>query len=177
MKLKLLIGVLLFLIVLNLATIGTFMYKQWKQEDTNWAPRAERRPPVGNRKSGEMRTLKPEKRQVLRRLLEEFREETGELRDEIGRKEIEVFALLQRETVPRDSLNVVLEQLSDLRLEIGRRATDKLIEAKVHLDPRQQRMFFRLILMSRPDHDSGMFDKRPGEPRRGGRQKGRGDRI
>ncbi len=139
MKLKLLIGVLLFLIVLNLATIGTFMYKQWKQEDTNWAPRTERRPP--NRRPGEMRTLNPEKRQVLRRLLKEFHEESGELRDEIGRKEIEVIALLERETVPRDSLNMVLEQLSELRLEISRRATDKLIEAKVHLDPRQQRIY------------------------------------
>jgi len=176
-KLKLLISVLLFLIVLNLATIGTFMYKQWKQEDTYRAPHAERQLHSRSRRSGEMRTLNPEKRQVLRRLLKELHEETENLQDEISRKQIEAFALLERETVPRDSLNMVLEQVSELRLEISRRATDKLIKAKVHLDPNQQKMFFRLILMSRTGHDHGMFDQRPGNPRRDRGKKDRGGRI
>jgi uncharacterized membrane protein len=176
-KLKLLAGVLLFLIVLNLATIGTFVYTQWKQEDTYRAPRVNRFPSSGIRRPGEMRALDPEKRRALRSLLGEFHEETRDLQDEIGRKEVEVFALLERETVPRDSLNMVLNQISDLRLEISRRATDKLIEAKIHLDPRQQRMFFRMILMSRTGHDNGMFDQRPDEPPRGRGRKERGDRI
>jgi uncharacterized membrane protein len=172
-KLKLLIGILLFLIALNLATIGTFLYKQWKHS----APHPQQEKSSQIRRSERMRSLDPEKRQVLRRLLEEFHEETGDLRDEIGRMEIEAFALLEREVVPRDSLDMVLEQLSGLRLAISRRATDKLIEAKIHLDPRQQKMFFRMILMSRPGHDPGMFEQRPGGPPRGRDQNGRGGRI
>ena len=177
MKLKLLIGVLLFLIVLNLATIGSFVYKQWTQEQTYQTHRLGHRAPVRIDGPRAMRALDPEKRQALRRLLDEFHEETGDLRDQIGRMETEAFALLERKTVPRDSLDMIMEQLSGLHLEISRRATDKLIEAKIHLDPRQQKMFFRMILTARPERGPGFFKSQEDAPRRGTGQRKRGNRI
>lgn len=177
MKLKLLIGILLFLIALNLATIGSFLYSQWKQPNRIAAPLPG---PDREDRGARIRRLPPieqEKRDELRRLLHQLHRETAELRGQIDDLEAEALILLERDPVPRDSLDLIVEQISGLRVEINRRAMDKLIEAKNHLDPHQQRMFFRMILGSRPDRHVDV-DHGPGEgphDRRGGRH--RGNRI
>jgi uncharacterized membrane protein len=149
-KIKLLIGVLVFLIVLNLATIGSFVYLQWSRGRDHVsilvpAPEVSRRGREGRQLGRGMR-LRKDERSELWRLLEEFRGETEALGNRVRELERRSFGLMQREPVPRDSLDNLLEEISAVRLEISRRAADKLIEASVHLTPDQQRHFYAAVL-------------------------------
>jgi uncharacterized membrane protein len=155
-KIKLLIGILVALIVLNLATIGSFVYMRWRAperglaalaprpEREHAAPHADRRGPHGRfRPSGD------ERRQLIG-LLKEFKTETEVIRQKIFEDEKEVFDLMQRGTVPRATVDSLLEEISKSRLEMRRMAVDKLIESKAHLSPIQQQRFFDSILQTRP---------------------------
>ncbi len=177
MKLKLLIGILIFLIALNLATIGGFVYTQWKLDSDTGLPAGRETMRRGTRGRGISPRFDPEKRQELRRLLDSLHEETTELRTQMNGLEENAFALLEQDPVPRDSLDVILEQLSGLRLEISKLAMNKLIEAKIHMDSRQQQMFFRMILGSRPDRRPGFYKQRMGKPHSGEGKQQRGKRI
>lgn len=178
MKVKLLIGVLVALIVLNLATIGSFFYWRWKapsRDWDSWAPRASRVTRVGP--SSRNRPYPPapfrlsgEERKQLMALLSEFRTETVELREKIHEDENRVFGLMQREEIPRAEVDSLLEEISRARLEMGRLAVDKLIESKAHLSPHQQQRFFDSILQSRP---GGQMGKGWHQQKRRGMQRGK----
>jgi Spy/CpxP family protein refolding chaperone len=173
-KIKLLIGVLVALIVLNLATIGSFLFMQWRssgrevglwtQEGRPVGPSA-RRGHEGRRRPPRFR-LSEEERDQLMSLLVEFRSETEGLRQKISEDENRVFELMRREQVPRAQVDSLLEEITRGRLESGRLAIDKLVESKAYLSPEQQKLFFDAILQVRP-HD-GM--------RRGWHGQMRGDR-
>jgi uncharacterized membrane protein len=149
-KIKLLIGALVFLIVLNLATIGSFVYLQWSRGRDHAsilvpAPEVSRRGREG-RQFGRGMRLRKDERNELWRLLEDFRVETEALGNRVRDLERQSFGLMQRDPVPRDSLDILLEEISAIRLEISRRAIDKLIEASVNLTPGQRRYFYAAVL-------------------------------
>lgn len=155
MKIKLLIGILVALIVLNLATIGSFVYMRWRapNHDTEaWAPRADPDHRRGPRVHRVERGFRPsgEERKHLMDLLSEFRTQTDGLRQKIFEDENRVFDLMQKEDVARVEVDSLLEEISNSRLEMQRLAVDKLIESKAHLSPMQQQHFFDSILQTRP---------------------------
>jgi uncharacterized membrane protein len=154
LKIKLLVGILVFLIVVNLATIGSFVYMRWSHRD---APPPgyfdhrgfdHRRGPWADR-DARMRFPR-EDRQELMGLLRELRDETQDLRDRIDELEGQTLRVLQQDPVPRAQLDSLLEDIAATQLLISRKATDKLIEAKIHLSPEQQKMFFEAIRTVRP---------------------------
>jgi uncharacterized membrane protein len=160
-KIKLLIGILVALIVLNLATIGSFVYMRWNAPDHELAALAPQpdpdftppRPDRGDRR-GPFRPSGDERRQLIG-LLREFKTETEGIRQKIFKDEKEVFDLMQRGTVPRATVDSLLEEISKSRLEMRRMAVDKLIESKAHLSPMQQQRFFDSILQTRPEGRRG----------------------
>lgn len=183
MKPKLLIGILVVLIALNLATIGSFVFMQWRRGGRDYL--APRQPDWQNRSRQESQLKDPplhprfrldsEDRLVLRELLSDFYRDTEELRAHVRELEVEAFALMERDTVPRSELDSLLVDISAARFEIQRAAVDKLIESKEFLSPQQQKHFFQAILSSRGGRHMGMGpDHR--FPRRQERGKRRGDR-
>lgn len=184
MKVKLLIGVLVALIVLNLATIGSFVVMRWRASasDTGlWPPgdgRVRWSPPGGERpRARRSFRLPAEERGQLRSLLNEFRSESEALRQKIREDENLTFELMQREEVPRAQVDSLLEEITKARLESGRLAVDKLIESKAYLTPQQQKLFFESILQIRPS--VGMRRGWSGHIR-GGEQRGKrggGERL
>jgi hypothetical protein len=157
-KVKLLIGALIFLIVLNLATIGSFVYTQWKRgrEHAAWAPTPPDLQRSGRSTGDTVRSRRHagfghEERAELWRLLSEFMEETAELRSKTTDLEEQVFDRMRRDPVPRAELDSLLAEIASVRLEITRRATDKLIEARAHISPEQLEHFYERILGSRSD--------------------------
>jgi uncharacterized membrane protein len=188
-KLKLLIGVLVFLIVLNLATIGSFVYMRWTSEPPDLVPPAPpsqgeiemgRPGPRGTRPHERFR-LRPEERAELGRLLAELRSETADLELRIAELERQVFERVQEQPVDRDEIDSLLTEISAARLAISRAAADKLIEAKAHLTPDQQELFYRAILHARSQsragdgrfHGERPFRHRNVPERRGGRNANR----
>jgi Spy/CpxP family protein refolding chaperone len=152
MKLKVLVGFLGFLIVLNLATIGTFLYVHFTKPPTPaaFAPpdAAPRGGPMGERPW--FRGLPPEQRRELVALLEEFQQETSEERTKLRTLEGDVFRLMQNDSIPAARVDSLLEEISHVRLGISRAAIHKLVKAKTVLTPEEQRMFFDAILQARP---------------------------
>lgn len=157
MKTKVLVGVLLFLIVVNLASIGTYLYQRYAgpPDGEMGFPRGEMGRAPFSRVQSPMMHLNAEQRQQMMELFRTFHEETRDLHQKIRALEEQTFDLLQEESVPMEAVDGNLHQLSNLRLEISRRATQNLIKAKSFLSPEQQRMFYGAITQARPGSGPG----------------------
>jgi uncharacterized membrane protein len=153
MKLKILVGVLVFLIVLNLATIGTFLYMRFTRPEAppGLFPGAAPGAPHDARAT-RLRHLPPERREELVRLLGEFHAETAALRARTADLENEAFALMQLDPVPSARVDSLLREISSARLEVSRIAVRKIVQAKSVLPLEEQRLFFNAILEARPAH-------------------------
>jgi uncharacterized membrane protein len=153
MKLKILLGVLVFLIVLNLATIGTFLYLHFTRPAPPPFLATEMEPEsAGPMRPPRLRHFPPEQRKELVGLLEEFRNETSALRLRAMDLEGEAFDLMQKDPFPAARVDSLLREISATRLEISRTAVRKLVKAKTILPPEEQRIFFDAILQARPSH-------------------------
>lgn len=149
MKIKILIGILLVLIAINLGTIGTYLYLQLNRDKNipHWDQSRRSHFPPNHRP--EMK-LDKQQRHQLRNLLQEFQQENQDIRNQIWELERTTFDLLQQENIPQNQVNQNLKQLSDYRLKLMTAAVEKMIKAKSFLNPEQQKHFFDFIMESRP---------------------------
>jgi len=181
MKLRILIGILVFLIVVNLATIGSFVYMRVTQDRsegvwrvpgmTRESPRAGRRAPRAE--------FRHEHRKELRKLFSEFHSETQDLRIRIHELQGEAFALMQQEPVAQAQVDSLLEEISILHLEISKAATRKMIESREFMTPEQMKMFFNAIRGPAPGgHVGRMYDGggRNGHTNKSGHRRSTGTR-
>lgn len=143
MKIKILVGILVFLIVVNLAALGSFLYMQWRNPPL---PEFQR---MGQGPRFEL-NLDKSQRQQLRTLLKEFRTETKPLNDQIHQLEDEIFELLQEDAVDPGRVEDKLKEIAALRLEISHRIIAKFYETREFLSPVQQRHFYRSLMQARP---------------------------
>jgi Spy/CpxP family protein refolding chaperone len=147
MKLRIWVVVLSFLTVMNLAAVAAFLLARSDTRDDRGfrgpglRPQFMERGPHG---------LESEGREQFMTLIHDFRTETRDLRDRAVELEQEIMEQMQRERVDRAAVDSLLREVSAVRLEISERATDKMIDAKEFLTPRQQKMFYRAILDGRP---------------------------
>jgi Spy/CpxP family protein refolding chaperone len=150
MKLKIWITVLAFLTIVNAVALGTFLFVHFTQGPV--AP--ELRRPGFRRTLGEGRSpglrFRSEEREQLKTLMHDFRSETRDLRRQAHAIENEVFDQMQEDPVDRAAVDSLLDELSVVRLEISKKATENLLEAKEFLSPQQQKTFYRAILGERP---------------------------
>lgn len=170
MKVKYLVGALVILVIINVATLATFTVLHI-QNQRNVGPG----PFVGQRMAAERfgrngppgEMLSHRERHELRELLMDFREETRPMHDRLREIEQQAIALLREDPVPRAEVDSLLGEVAQTRLEIARAATDRMIEAKSVLSPGQQEFFFRAIVVAQPV---------PGDAPRPFREKGRSRR-
>ena len=143
MKTRLLVGALLFLIVVNLATLGTYLYHQLRQSEL---------PSFGSERGGppELAGLPQEKRMHVMELMRSVREQGIEKEKEIRAVEDSIGGLLLSDSVPLERVNALLKRSAELKYEISNIAVQHLVQAKAFLTPEQQRLLFRAILEARP---------------------------
>ncbi len=152
MKTKVLVGILLFLIVINLSTIGVFVYHMIVPpagEADLFPPGVPGRPGMMGPASPMMR-LQPEVREKMVKLMVGFREEIQSYQERIMALEDSTVALLKNDPPPTSRINENLKQLSDLRLLVNQKAVHSLLQAKKFLPLEQQDMFFHAIIQARP---------------------------
>ena len=178
MKTKVLVGILLFLIVINLSTIGVFVFHMLQGPKE-----AEPMPFEGGRPGGmmapesPMMSLQPEVRERMHKLMMSFREETKDLQQKIFALEDTTVALLKNDPPPMSRISDNLKQISDIRLLMNEKAIHNLLQAKSFLPPEQQEMFLRAIMQARPQtgrYGAGMMGR---GPMRGRQMPGRPDSI
>ena len=164
MKTKILVGALVFLIVVNLATLGTYLYLRFT------AP-ADPGPEFVGGPPGAMLELDASTRERLRNLMMEFRRETMPIQEQVRSAEDSLARLLQQDPVPLDRVDRLFQQIGELRTSVGRLAVRRLVQTKSFLTPEQQHMFFRSVLDQQPRMRPGAgFGRGPrfGPDQRGG---------
>jgi Spy/CpxP family protein refolding chaperone len=177
MKTKVLVGLLLFLIVLNLATIGTYLYITLTKPPDPPFPlgppgmhgegfRGGRMPPM---------PLDEDQRAQLMEIMMDFRTETQGLRDSVMQLEREALELLKGEEPSLGAVDRKLAGIADVRLMMSRAATRKVIEAKSYLTPEQQEFFITMMVRFQSRVPRGMmpFRMKPPmgpRPEKGGRR-------
>ena len=150
MRVKILVAALIFLIVVNLATIGTYVYlklAQSSEEERHGMPPGRMPPPIAQ--------LNEDQRQKIFGLMRGFQEETRNLQLRVRSLEDSTFRLIQETSVERDKVDERLREIAGVRLEISKKAAQKMIEAKSFLTPEQQKHFFDAIMQVRPEHPGG----------------------
>jgi len=143
-KTKFLVGILVFLIVVNVAILGTYLYVRFlAPEDPAFGFPGGGPPPV-------MMDLDPAAREQLRDVMMEFRQEARPLQEQIAQAEDSIALLLGQDPVPTEAMDGLFKRIADIRVSINRMAVQRLVQAKSFLSPEQQRVFFRAILEARP---------------------------
>ena len=153
MKIKILIGVLVFLILINLATIGSFLWmlkrgKPAERFHRDFSKRHTQAPFAGERP---MRQIRPELRNHLRDDFRKLNRETRDLRANIHDLESQAFSLMQQDPVPIERVDSLLEEISRAQLAISKMATRNMIETRSQFTPEEREIFFKALLSSRPD--------------------------
>ena len=135
MKTKVLVGILLFLIVINLSTIGVFVYHLLSPSPM----KTEMFPPDGGRAPGmmggdsPMMKMEPEVMERMHALMLRFREDIADLQSRAFTLEDSTVAMLKNDPPPMDRVNDNLKKLSDIRLLINQKAIHNLLQAKSFL--------------------------------------------
>ena len=163
MKVKVLIGILVFLIIINLATIGSYVYFKANRADRlRDFPRSERafRHPFAKTGDPEQ-DITAEQRKKILLLFRQFRNETKEINKQIMKKQNEMVLILEKDSVDSDRVNLIMQEISDLRMDIGKVAINKIIESKTFLKPKQRKRFFDAILSPGPQIGKPFKRKRP----------------
>ncbi len=143
MKIKILVGLLIVLIVLNLATIGSYVYFRWVQPP----PPPEFPPPPPHRKFPPSRAmqLRPEQRIKLHRLRKEFMKEARPYRQEIGRLRQDIIGLLLQEEVDTAAIYRKLEEISALQMNIEKQAINLILKTREFLTPWQLSFIYTIL--------------------------------
>jgi len=160
MKVKILVGALVLLVVMNLAALGSFWYMQsraprphsgWSQDDGN----RERRYGVQD--------MSREERRRLLRTMQSFRDEVRPLKEQTRQLEADLVASMREDPVPRARIDSLLQAISNNRLEIARRATDHMIALGDSLSPTEREHVIDVLMRLRPNRPGD----RPGRRSRG----------
>lgn len=119
MKLKVLVGALVALMIINIAAIGSFLYLH------HHAKHPGKQPDRAHRFAA--RYVPEKDRAKFFRTARALRQDIGPLADETGALEKDLINSMRQNPVPRAHIDSLLEQISRNRLEINRKATDRMI--------------------------------------------------
>lgn len=150
MKVKTMVGTLIFLIVLNIGVLGTIVYLNVADRQPpiarflNPEPRFE--PPFAGQFE-QIQNLTPDQQQKMVQLVESYQSDIDPLQRELQTLEQEMFRLLiDQETIDSVEAEEILQKIADLRLEISKHALESLKESKTFLTKEQQNSFIRRIM-------------------------------
>lgn len=174
MKLKILIGVLVFLIIVNLATIGSFVYMQMngsKDEQAENFHNNQNGPPPQQEL---MLMLSRKQKDQLRDMLDKFQSKVYPYKEQIRILDDKTYELLIQNPVPENELNENLKRISDIKLKISKLAMQNMLDAKSILSSEQLELFYNAVIRPmpqgpvpgqgiRPGHKNGPGMNRPRE--------------
>jgi uncharacterized membrane protein len=128
MKVKVLIGALVVLVIMNVAALGSFLFLHLhaRHQGTMREPMAHR---------WVMRNVPEKDRDRLFRTMRSIHDDLRPLAEDTGKLEDDLIRSMRQDPAPRAHIDSLLEQISKNRLEIARRATDRMIAMGDSLTP------------------------------------------
>lgn len=142
MKIKLLIGILIFLIVLNLATLGSYVYYRWINQPQ---PIVLPDTPHRSKHHGPLPRLDKTQRMKLHDLRREFMRKTGPYMRERFQKRERILQLLMEDKVDTIAVFQLMDEIAVLQKKVEREAVDMLIAARGFLSNRQLLFISRML--------------------------------
>jgi Spy/CpxP family protein refolding chaperone len=146
MKIKVLSGILIFSLALNLAVLGTFIYRQIDEPDrfSRFGDRSFRHP-----FKGEMALTDTQKDELFN-IFSKFRESNRETMKRIHKLEFELDEKMRDENVTLEDVDSLLNAIGELKLAQSKKALQNFLQAKKFLSPEQREHFFRMLIQNRP---------------------------
>lgn len=162
MKVKILIGALLFLIAVNLATIGSYVYLRFTHNQPHPLLRREwvAHPPFRGRRGPGFYLNRAQRKQLMK-LLQSFHRETMPERRQIRIIERKTFQLMQKDPVPMDSVEKNLKDIASIRYKISIHIIKKMMAAKSYLTPKQQHEFYNAIMRAQAERNGNVPPQGP----------------
>lgn len=147
MKVKILVGLLVFLIVVNLVTLGSYIYFRWKENRiyAHWRTMRHREHAMAGKFPREP-FLTPDQRKKLGKVLRETEQQLHPFYRKNFQLQKKLYHQLLNPQPNMDSINAYLAQIESLQTQIHHKRIEKLLETKSFLDSTQQRiLFWRLM--------------------------------
>ena len=141
MKIRILIGALVILIVLNLATLGSYVYFRWV------TPQHCEMPPLPHdRKFFRMpMQFNEQQRQQLFELRDKFREKVEPYHHQIFELQKQISRQITIEEADTTVIYGNIKEISDLRTQIEKEAVQMLLHSREFLSPEQVSFLCRAI--------------------------------
>lgn len=127
MKIKILIGALVVLMIFNVAALGSFLFLHAR------AHHAAQQPDRIHR--WVLRNVPEPDRDKFFHTARSIHQDIGPLADQTRDLEKELINSMRKDPIPRAHIDSLLEQISRNRLEIARKATDRMIAMGDSLTP------------------------------------------
>jgi Spy/CpxP family protein refolding chaperone len=151
MKIKVLSAVLIFSLALNLAVIGTFVYKRYFGPDPRFHPMERMmRGPMFDEMD-----ISNEDRDKIIGLFRDFRDANRGTQLKIRELEDRLVEKIQSKDSDLDAAYEIMEKIGEQRLTLGKKALNQFFKAKTFLTPEQQKHFYRLLMKNRPKRPFG----------------------
>ncbi|NOX35941.1 MAG: hypothetical protein GXO78_00235 [Calditrichaeota bacterium] len=152
MKLKVIVGILVFLIAVNLATLGSYIYYRWQEQKQmnrfqelvgrdGMLHRPGRRGPIPRIR------LKPDQKQQLRHLMQNLQRQLAPDYQEMQQYQEKVFQALVADRPQLDSIQHYLKAIQDIQFRIKWATVRQLQQARSFLSEEQFRQLVRAAVM------------------------------
>jgi Spy/CpxP family protein refolding chaperone len=151
MKLKILIGVLVTLIIVNIAAVDTYLYYNLANRPGDNPDNMSPGVPASGGEQGDdpLAKLNDTQRKEIRTLMQEFKRSTGELYGRIKVLDDDILTLIQQEPSQKEKIEQDLKEISTLRMEISKIAVEKIMQTKSYLSKEQQEKLFSAIFRTK----------------------------
>ncbi|HLF14573.1 MAG TPA: hypothetical protein VI932_06770 [Bacteroidota bacterium] len=152
MKLHPLVGVLIFLTIVNIAAVDTYVYYQIVHGPRAMGDVFPSDPGAEGTGQGitAVSRLDSAQRKEIAKIKTMFKSNTGGIFERLKVLDDEIYDLIQRDPVPQDAIDERLRELSDLRLRRSRIAVNTLLETRSLLTREQRGELFKAIFRTRP---------------------------
>jgi len=140
MKVKFLVGALIVLVLMNLAALGSFFYMQHHAPAPRRGERAQR---------WMSKNLPDQDRREFVRTVRGIRKDIGPLAESTRVLEKQLIDSMREDPVPRARIDSLLQEISRNRLDMARRATDRMITMGDSLTPEERGRMVDAILRAR----------------------------
>ncbi len=148
MKVKVMSGILIFSLALNLAVIGTFVFKRIVGTDAGFHPR---NGGMGRGAFFREMDLDDAKREKIIELFKEFRKINKETQEQIMVLKEQLFETLQGDSSDINKSYSIMDKIGNERLALGKSALNQFLKAKSFLSPEQQNHFYRMLMKNKPN--------------------------
>ncbi len=150
MKSRVLITLLTILTVMNVGALGAFLYVHMTKKpppmEKHW--RGKRFDKTAHGKSSWAK-LDSTDRAIIKREMREFRSDITDLTDRTQTLEQAIIDRMLMDPVPRAEVDSLLTEMASVRLEMSKRATNRLLDVDSEITPEQRERILRAVFSPR----------------------------